>query len=733
MVTDIIDLILNTLSGTGAPQLITSFVVLSLGIFTVFRERFTKASITFSFFIVTIFIWLFAQSMHIASSTESEALLWIKTGYLGVVFIPASMLFMVSGIFRFRGWWTVVKYTSLVSSILFLHLAVNTDIFIRGVYRYGWGFYPAYGRAGIAFLVYFFSAMFFVLIQLLLFYRKTKRESSMKKRTGLFLLALATGYTGSVDYLQTFGVDLYPLGFLSALITSMILAWVIARYRLADIPFRIAARRIFEDLRDAVFVFDTEGLVRIANRAAETLFNDGRRIVERHLSDIIRDRNFLEILEGLPSGNDDGDIESAFVRNDGEVMTLSVSYTVIRGRPGGTVALICIARDVTEHKRLEAQLLQAQKMEAVGQLAGGVAHDFNNILTAIMGYGNLALMQVDENDPVRSYIKQILSASERAADLTQGLLAFSRKQLIDLRPVSLNDIVRNSEKLLKRIIGEDIELKTSCSDDRLTVMADRNQIEQVLINLATNARDAMPNGGLLTIETELTEIRREFIRTHGYGKEGKHALLTVSDSGTGMDNEILEKIFEPFFTTKDVGEGTGLGLSIAYGIVKRHNGFINVYSEPGKGTTFKIYLPIVKAEARKIEKEVQQPVTGGSETILIAEDEEDVRKLNRKILEEYGYKVIEAKDGMDAIEQFKRNSEMIDLMIVDVVMPKKSDKDVYIEAKRIKPDLKVIFTSGYTANVIHKKGILEEDLNFISKPLLPDQLLRKVREALDRG
>jgi len=398
------------------------------------------------------------------------------------------------------------------------------------------------------------------------------------------------------------------------------------------------------------------------------------------------------------------------------------------------IGLVHIVRDLTEKKKLEAQLQQSQKMETIGTLAEGVAHDFNNILTAIIGYGNILKMKLAKESPLLGYTDQILASADRAANLTQSLLAFSRKQVMNPKPVNLNEIVVSVEKLLLRIIGEDVQLKRTLSGKSkdLKIMADAGQIEQVLMNLAANARDAMPEGGILAIETDTAELDAGVIRMHEYGKPGIYALLTVTDTGHGMDEKTRQRIFEPFFTTKEIGKGTGLGLSMVYGIIKQHNGFINCYSEPGKGTTFKIYLPLIEKEAEKAKEEVHVTVSGGTETILLAEDEEEVRKLVKLVLEEAGYKVIEAADGEKALEKFREGKETINLLLLDVIMPVMNGKAVYEEAKKIRPEIKAVFSSGYPADFIHKQGILEEGLNIISKPVPPNELLEKIREVLDR-
>ncbi len=405
----------------------------------------------------------------------------------------------------------------------------------------------------------------------------------------------------------------------------------------------------------------------------------------------------------------------------------------LKDAAGHTVSAIEIINNATEKKKLEEQLRHSQKMEAVGQLAGGIAHDFNNILTAIKGYGCLIKMKMDVQDPLINYLQQMLDASERAASLTRRLLAFSRKQVISPRPVDLNKIIEHMERLLQRLVSEDVEMKVVLSKRDLTVLVDSSQIEQILMNLVTNASDAMLGRGCLIIRTETGVLDHEFIRVNGFGKEGTYAVLSVTDTGTGMDDTTKRKIFEPFFTTKEPGKGTGLGLSIAYGIVKQHEGYITCDSEPDSGTTFKIYLPLINRETAETEKAVPHQVSNGTETILVAEDDAAVGKIVKEMLEQFGYTVIEAVDGEDAISKFRDNRDKVKLLILDIVMPKKNGKEVYEEIRKDRPDVKVIFSSGYMADVLQKKGVLEANLNFIPKPASLAELLRKVRETLDKG
>ncbi|MGA7828140.1 MAG: CHASE4 domain-containing protein [Geobacteraceae bacterium] len=408
--------------------------------------------------------------------------------------------------------------------------------------------------------------------------------------------------------------------------------------------------------------------------------------------------------------------------------------------PDGTISKQSMLTDITEIKRsvtekaeLESQLRQAQKMEAVGQLAGGVAHDFNNILCAIIGFASLVDMSMKEDDPAKPHLEQILAASDRASQLVSGLLAFSRKQVINPHPIDMNRIVRDVQKILERLITEDIDLQIRLFETELNVLVDPGQIDQVIINLVTNAKDAMPSGGRLVIETGIEPLPSELLKAAG-AVSGKHyAALTVRDTGTGMDSATREKLFEPFYTTKEVGKGTGLGLSIVYGIVKQHNGFINVDSELRKGTTFTVFFPLVKgSDEAQVSFESQEIDLHGTETILVVEDSPAVRALNRSILETFGYRVIEALDGSDALRQFSEHQDEIRLVVMDVVMPKLNGRQAYEKILKIRPGVKVIFMSGYAADIIMEKGVVTDEFHFITKPIKPIELLEKVRAVLDQ-
>ncbi|MFH0977164.1 MAG: PAS domain S-box protein [Spirochaetota bacterium] len=423
-------------------------------------------------------------------------------------------------------------------------------------------------------------------------------------------------------------------------------------------------------------------------------------------------------------------------RKDKSKIWISLNVRIVRDDRGKMLYYEGTALDITrqkhieeEREKLQSQLRQAQKMEAIGTFVGGIAHDFNNILSVILGYGSLLQMGISNDDPMHKYVDLIVTTSEKAANLTKGLLAFSRKQPVDLKPVNLNEIIIGTKGLLKRLITDDIILAENFTTDNTTIMGDVSQIDQVLFNLATNAKDAMPNGGTLTLETRCIELDEDFSYILKSGKAGKYVLLSFSDTGTGIDKDIREHIFDPFFTTKEVGKGTGLGLSTVYGIINQHGGHINIYSEPGIGTTFHIYFPALGANVER-ENLPASEIREGKETILLAEDNDNVRQLLKTVLEAHGYSIIEAVDGEDAIMKFKNNKN-IDLCIIDSVMPKKNGRQVYDEVIKIKPDIKVLFTSGYTRDIVLDKGIEEKEFNFLSKPLMPNELLQKVGEILD--
>jgi PAS domain S-box-containing protein len=435
------------------------------------------------------------------------------------------------------------------------------------------------------------------------------------------------------------------------------------------------------------------------------------------------------------SGGGGRTIQYRMRHKDGSWRVIESRASAILDAQGKVSNLVIVNRDVSERRQLEEQFRQAQKMEAVGRLSGGVAHDFNNLLGVIIGYAEFLQERLEPENALRGSADEILKAGKRAASLTRQLLAFSRQQVLDPKIVDLNAAVSDMEKMLGRLISEDIELTTLLSPNLGRVKADQGQLEQVLMNLAVNARDAMPSGGKLVIETENIVMDEKFVRRYPYPVQpGPYVSLTVTDNGIGMDAETKARAFEPFFTTKEKGKGTGLGLSTVYGVVKQSGGYIDIYSSPGAGTTFKIYLPRVDDEAIKSEKPSNGAAKSfeGKETILLAEDETSLRTLTRSTLELCGYKVLEAKDGVEALEVSERHAGPIELLLTDIVMPGMGGRPLAQELTRRRPEIRVVYMSGYTGQAVGAQGPVEPGSDFLPKPFTRDTLTRKIREALDR-
>ena len=497
-------------------------------------------------------------------------------------------------------------------------------------------------------------------------------------------------------------------------------------------------RLISENAADMIAVVDADGkrlynspaYERILGYTAEELQStssleqvhpDDRPIVE-------------EAARAARTGGQGRTIQYRMRHKDGTWHVLESGASAVLNDQGQVEKLVIVNRDVSARKQLEEQFRQSQKMEAVGRLSGGVAHDFNNLLGVIIGYAEFLQERLEPENSLRDSVDEILKAGKRAASLTRQLLAFSRQQVLDPKVIDLNSVVLDTEKLLRRLIGEDIELTTPLSPDVGRVKADQGQIEQVIMNLAVNARDAMPQGGKLTISTENMVMDEEFVRRYPYPVQpGPYICLTVTDSGIGMDAETKARAFEPFFTTKEKGKGTGLGLSTVYGVVKQSGGYIDIYSTPGKGTSFKIYLPRVD-DAIKAQGPSAGPATSfeGKETILLAEDEESLRKLTRTTLESLGYVVLEANDGVEALEVSEQHDGPIHLLLTDIVMPGMGGRALAQELTRRRPDTRLVYMSGYTGQAVGSQGPIEPGSDFLSKPFTRETLARKIREALDR-
>ncbi|MGO9378523.1 MAG: ATP-binding protein [Dissulfurispiraceae bacterium] len=480
------------------------------------------------------------------------------------------------------------------------------------------------------------------------------------------------------------------------------------------------------DFREVIYV--SPAYEKIWDRSCESLYANPREWLG-----VIHpeDREKVANVFNKCRGEQNFVVEYRIQRSDNSIRWIYDRGFMVRNDVGQVYRMTGIAEDITERKYLEEQLRQSQKLEAIGILAGGVAHEFSNILTTIKGSMYLLQKKLQANSQTIKYAEQVVTSIDKANNLSQSLLSFSRKQTITLKPAYLNEIIHNMTKVLLRFIGEHIELSTILADVSPVVMADINQIEQVLINLTTNARDAMPTGGTLTIRTAAIEIDDKFKKEHGFGIPGMYVLMAVSDTGTGIEDKIKEKIFEPFFTTKILGKGSGLGLAVTYGIVKQHNGFIEVESVPGKGTTFNIYIPAVEDGVCQHAGAVMIKAKTGFGTILLAEDDADTRATMSEMLRITGYNVLEAGDGEEALRVFKENSDIIDLLVLDVRMPRRNGREAFDEIRKIRTESKALFISGYTADVIDSQGISEEGFNFISKGASPDEILDRIRKLLE--
>ncbi len=495
---------------------------------------------------------------------------------------------------------------------------------------------------------------------------------------------------------------------------------------------------LIENTSDIITVVDTEGVIRYESPAVERLLGYkphemvGRSVFEFvHPEDLDRVRDVFGRAMEDP-GAATRSAEFRYLHKDGSWRPLeAVGRALVEG--GKIVGGVASSRDISQRKALEAQLRHSQKMETAGRLAGGVAHDFNNLLTTMLGYSDILLNRLREGDPLRQDVEEIKQSAERAAALTRQLLAFSRKQILAFSAVDLNALLSGMQKMLRRLIGEDVELAVAPAPDLGKVKADPGQIEQVVMNLAVNSRDAMPRGGRIVIRTQNVELRQPPVAGEREGfRPGPYALLSVADTGAGMTAEVMSHIFEPFFTTKEQGKGTGLGLATVYGIVKQSGGYIEVQSEPGRGTVFTLYLPHFQGTpADEAAPASRRRAAGGSETILLVEDERLVRNLCLEVLTKAGYAVLEAQNGEEALRLARENKRALDLIVTDVVMPGMSGRELAKRATASHPRAKVLYLSGYMDDAVLRHGVMEEGVDLLQKPFTPDQLLQKIRGILD--
>jgi PAS domain S-box-containing protein len=664
-------------------------------------------------------MWLVPFSYMLDGDTAAEALRWAKVGYFGVPFIPPAVYLLACSVLGIQDRRRPVITATWLVGGAFCVWAQSTDRLVTGVREYAWGFYPTFDSRSIPFLVFASGVITLTVVEFLLAHARSDSRA-LRVRARWFLLASGLASAALLDFLPNFGVDVPPSGYLSVTACLAIVLLVIRHHRVAEYTPSFAAEEITRTMGDLLIVCDESGYIRVVNEATEKTL--GRPRAELLGQSILvlaeeesQDADRLVSLRGEETVRDE---EMTFRTSDGTPVDVSVSTSHLDDVAGTTLGTVIIARDIRSRKQLEEQLLQSQKMEAVGRLAGGVAHDFNNVLTVISGHVDLLSTSFGAEDPRKEDLRDIRSAAERATTLTRQLLTFSRSGVIEPVVLDPNEVLTDLEVMLRRIVGEDVTLETDLDPRVGLIRADRGQLEQLIMNLVVNAREAMPSGGRLCLRTRASTLA-----------DDAAALLEVADGGEGMDPDTQQRIFEPFFTTK--AEGTGLGLATVYGIVQQAGGSMEVSSQPGRGTTFSIRLPVVRLRPEADDPATQRP-KAGEETILLVEDEAMVRALARRVLERHGYRVLEAQapdeartifDGPDGAE--------IDLLLSDVVMPGKSGPELAAELRALRPELNVLFMSGYTGTHLTQQGVLPTTTELLRKPFHPDALVTRIRRILD--
>jgi PAS domain S-box-containing protein len=720
------------------PAFLTAAAMLALGVGVVVRERASRESRSFLLLTWTVIVWQLCFSFMYAAALPGPALFWARAAYLGIPLIPPAIYGFTVQVLRIAHRRRTLVRLGWGVSAAFVLVIVFTPAVITGLHRYEWGYYPHFSVGpGAVYLACFLALLVAALGEYVLELRREPTGRS-RARVKALLLAFAIAYPAVLDYLPVYGVALYPVGFVFVLGFLVASARAIRRYRLVDLTPSFAADQILSTMADPLIVADARGVIRIANGAVSILGFEPQALTGRPLEVLALDdeseQRAIRALLGDPA------VRDLEMRWGG--VEVSVSVSELRHGAAGTgevLGVVIIARDIRDRKRAEEalhrseeQLRQSQKMEAVGRLAGGVAHDFNNLLTIINGQARLLLEEPAAPDELQRGLEEVVRAGNRAAELTRQLLAFSRRQVLQPRLVDLNAVISETERMLRRLIGEDVELVVSLDAGLDPVMADAGQMAQVLMNLAVNARDAMPGGGRLRLESRNVRLQAPLAWSAGRLEPGDYVRLSVRDTGTGIEPDHLTRIFEPFFTTKGVGKGTGLGLSTVYGIVQQSGGVMRVESEVGRGTCFEIYLARAEAPAEAAESApAAPPAARGTETVLLVEDDRSVRALARQVLRRRGYRVIEAENGRHALEVGTAYPGHIDLLLSDVVMPELGGPQLAERLCAARPGLRVHFVSGYTDDAIGSSGALRQGIPLLEKPFTPTELAGRVREVLD--
>jgi PAS domain S-box-containing protein len=717
------------------PAFLTAAAMLALGVGVVVRERASRESRSFLLLAGMVSVWQLCFCFMYAAALPGPALFWARAAYLGIPFIPPAIYGFTVQVLRIAHRRRALVRLGWGVSAAFVVVTVSTPAVITGLHHFEWGYYPRFSAGpGALYLACFLALLVAALGEYVLMLRR-KPTGRSRARVKALLLAFAVAYPAVLDYLPAYGVELYPVGFVFVLGFLVASARAIRRYRLVDLTPSFAADQILSTMADPLIVADARGVIRIANGAVSVLGFEPDALTGRPLEALAPDdepqQRAIRALLGDPT------VRDVEMRWGG--VEVSVSVSELRHGSDGVLGVVIIARDIRDRKRAEealhrseAQLRQAQKMEAVGRLAGGVAHDFNNLLTVINGQARLLLEEPAAPAELQRGLEEVVSAGNRAAELTRQLLAFSRRQVLQPKRVDLNAVISETERMLRRLIGEDVELVVSLDAGLDPVMADAGQMAPVLMNLAVNARDAMPHGGRLRLESRNVRLEAPVAGSAGRLEPGDYVRLSVRDTGTGIAPDHLSRIFEPFFTTKGVGKGTGLGLSTVYGIVRQSGGVMRVESEVGRGTCFEIYLARAGAPEEAADAAPAAPPSArGSETVLLVEDDRSVRALARQVLRRRGYRVVEAENGRHALEVATAHPGPVDLLLSDVVMPELGGPQLAERLCAARPGLRVLFTSGYTDDAIGHSGALRRGVPLLEKPFTPAELASRVREVLD--
>ena len=756
----IIDLSNYAFNIYAVPPFVTSVLILLLAITVLVSERFSRISLNFFLMIIPVFLWHFSFSWAYCSADETAALAWIKIAYLGIVFIPAGAYQFTTVVLNIQKKYGKFVLLSWITGAIFYMLIFITDGFVSGVYDYYWGYYPRLEWIGYPFLVFFFIMMVVIFNCYRTEYRKAAAagQTTHKYRIRSLLTALGIAYLGWLDFPASFGIPLYPVGYLPIFGFTVIAARVIWKYRLIDITPAFAAGKIIDTMKDALFVFDQKGIIRVVNRAAVRLFNGGRELIGTPVGKIIDDRLFSDKLDPLIQGGIIENFEFPYRDTRGKARMLSFSASAMQDKYNQPIATVCIARDITEfkqaeeelvrhrnhleelvkerttrlsetnkqlqqemfrRKKMEEDLVRVSKLESIGLLAGGIAHDFNNLLTIILGNIGLYIKMVSLKPEEKGYerLMKVRKAVSRAKGMTRQLLTFSRGGLPITKTVSVKEFIKESVEFA--LTGSNVKCRYLIANDLQPADVDEMQINQVINNLVINAVYAMPGGGTIEVKAEnITVTPENYLPL----KDGEYIMISIKDHGSGIEKEHFSKIFDPYFTTKE--GGSGLGLATTYSIINKHKGHITVESEPGKGTAFYIFLPTSQGNV-EAEGEHEGAAFTGRGRVLVMDDEEDVRDAIGAMLEYIGYEVSYARDGaetIDAYQKAKASGEPFDVVIMDLTIPGgMGGKDAVKRLIETDPDVKAIVSSGYSndpvmahfreygfSGIVHKPYNIEE-------------------------